>query len=88
VKYAFIQQHNKEFRVGLMCSVFGVSRNGYYHWLEWPESLRSVADKRVGQKIKTVFEINRKVYGTWRIKLDLAEDGEIVSRPRIGRLLT
>jgi len=34
-----------------------------------------------------VFEKNRKNYGTRRIKLDPAEIGEIVSRPRISRLM-
>ena len=87
MKYAFIQQHNKEFRVSLMCSVLGVPRSGYYEWQQRPENPHSAADKRVSRKITTVFEKNRKTYGTRRIKLDLAEIGEIVSRPRISRLM-
>jgi len=87
VKYAFIEQHNKEFRVSLMCSVLDVPRSGYYEWQQRPESQHSAADKRVGQKITTVFKKNRKTYGTRRIKLDLADIGEIVSRPRISRLM-
>lgn len=70
-----------------MCSVLSVPRSGYYDWLERPESSRVAADKRLSQEIKTVFDKNRKTYGTRRIKLDLAEIGEIVSRPRIGRLM-
>jgi len=38
VKYAFIQQHNKEFRVSLMCSVLGIPRSGYYEWQQRPEN--------------------------------------------------
>lgn len=70
-----------------MCSVLGVPRSGYYEWQERPESTHSAADNRISQKIKTVFENNRKTYGTRRIKRDLAEIGEIVSRPRISRLM-
>lgn len=70
-----------------MCSVLEVPRSGYYEWLEQPESSHRAADNRVGPKIKTVFERNRKIYGTRRIKRDLAEIGEIVSRPRISRLM-
>ena len=51
-------------------------------------SLRQQADEVLSQKIEAHFEQNRRVYGTRRLKHCLAEEeGEQVSRRRIGRLM-
>lgn len=32
VKYAFMREHLKQFRLTAMCRVLGVNRSGYYAW--------------------------------------------------------
>ena len=71
-----------------MCRVLEVSRSGYYEWLSREPSEHAQADELIGQKIEQHFHANREVYGTRRLKRELAdEDGLQVSRRRIGRLM-
>ncbi len=70
-----------------MCRTLSVSRSGYYEWLTRPLSQRRQDDKALSERICEHFETNRRVYGTRRLKECLAEEGEQVSRRRIGRLM-
>ena len=38
VKYAFIQAHQGEFPVRMMCRVLKVAPSGYYKWLTQPQT--------------------------------------------------
>jgi len=87
VKYAFIQEHEAVFLVSRMCRVFEVSRSGFYEWLSRPESARKQADRQLTEGIKQAFEDSRQTYGTRRIQNDLDQQGQCVSRARIGRLM-
>jgi transposase InsO family protein len=87
VKYAFIQPHQSTFRVMRMCQVFGVSRSGFYEWLNRPASARSQEDSRLGEQVKTAFRDSRETYGTRRLKHTLQNQGLQVSRARIARLM-
>lgn len=74
--------------MSVMSQVLEVSRSGYYEWLTRAPSAREQADEELSQKIEAHFEQNRRVYGTRRLKHCLAEEeGEQVSRRRIGRLM-
>jgi transposase InsO family protein len=71
-----------------MCRVLEVSRSGYYEWLGREPSEHAQADEFIGQKIEQHFYANRGVYGTRRLKLELADEDDLqVSRRRIGRLM-
>ncbi len=50
MKYAFIQEHQQEFRVTRLCAVLHVSRSGYYAWQGRPESR---ARNRIGTYWRT-----------------------------------
>jgi len=79
---------NREiFKISSMCKVFEVSRSGYYDFLNREKSQHQQEDERLELDIKGIFEKNRKTYGTRRIKEDLAEQGDRVSRQRIARLM-
>ena len=71
-----------------MCRVLEVSRSGYYDWLRRVPSLHAQRDEMLSQRIGAYFEASRQLYGTRRLKDCLAEEGEQVSRRRIGRLMT
>jgi putative transposase len=88
VKYRFIDNNRNKFSILRMCSVFQVSSSGYYEWRGRPPSKRTIENQRLGAKIKDIFISNRRVYGTRRIQEELLEDGEKISRYRIGRLMS
>jgi len=47
VKYRFISEHQREFRITTMCRVLRVARAGYYQWLQKPMSDRDIKDQRL-----------------------------------------
>ncbi|MFZ0256833.1 MAG: IS3 family transposase [Gammaproteobacteria bacterium] len=69
-------------RISGQCPVLGVSRSGYYEWLERPPSGPAREDPQLREEIERYFEQGRGTYGTRRIKPLLAETGHQVSRPR------
>lgn len=70
-----------------MCRALAVSRRGDYDWLTRPPSLHEPHDQALSVRIAAHFEANRQVYGRRRLKDGLAEEGEQVSRRRMGRLM-
>ena len=45
VKFGFVAKHRGVWPVLLMCGALGVSRSGFYAWLERPRSRRSLDDQ-------------------------------------------
>jgi len=70
-----------------MCHVLRVSRSGFYDWLRALPSTKTQENERIAVIIKSIFMQNRRVYGTRRIKKALAQEGFVVSRRRIGRIM-
>ncbi len=64
-----------------------VSRSRYYHWLNSPKTKRETENDKLIKILKVLFEKGRGAYGTRRLKNGFAEQGIIVSRRRIGRLM-
>lgn len=83
----FIRDHRYEFRVWLMCRVLGVSKSGYYAWLERPESERTRANRSLVSRIRVSHQRSRKSYGSPRITDDLNDSGVPCGRHRVARLM-
>jgi putative transposase len=86
VKYAFIREQRKRFRVTRLCRALNVSRSGYYEWIDRPESPRASEDRRLLQHIRVLHTRSREAYGaykTWRV---LRNEGIACGRHRVARL--
>ncbi len=70
-----------------MCCILQVSKSQYYHWLTQSKTAREIENTMLTEKIRLLFAQSRQTYGTRRLKKKLLEQGLIVSRRRIGRLL-
>jgi transposase InsO family protein len=81
-------QQQTEGRVSRMCRLLEVSRSGYYEWRCRPPSVHAEATQQLRDKVAGYFAQGRGTYGTRRIKYLLAQEGLVVSRRRIGRVLT
>jgi len=86
VKYAFIRGHENEFRVVRMCSVLQVSRSGYYHWVDRPESRRAREDRELLVHIRRVHLENRRAYGSVKTWRELCDRGVACGKHRVARL--
>jgi transposase InsO family protein len=64
-----------------------VTRSTFYDWLNRPESARSREDRHLGEEVRKAHEKSRGTYGARRIRQELVEDDEPISRTRVGRLM-
>lgn len=87
MRYAFIAEQTGIYPVTRLCEVMGVSRRGYYDWLERPESKRSMANRQLLTEIQALFVQNRQVYGAPRIHEALLHKGCRCSLNRVARLM-
>ena len=86
MKYAFIREHEGEFRVARMCSVLRVSRSGYYHWLDRPESTRVREDRELLVHNRRVHLESRRAYGSVKTWRELCGQGVTCGKHRVARL--
>jgi putative transposase len=82
-----MREHKKEFSIEKMAKVLGVSRSGYYDFLEKPRSGRNLEDERLKEAIKNIHEKSRRIYGSPRVHNELKKQGEKCSRRRVAKLM-
>jgi len=65
-----------------------VSKNAYYHWYKSRHLIKIKPSKVIlKERIKEIFEENRQIYGSYRIKEKLEKEGFIYARSYIGLLM-
>lgn len=82
-----MRAHRGEFAVEKMCSVFGISRSGYYDWLTRKPSKRALENDVLRQTIQEVTAQTRSRLGSPKLTFELEDRGIFVSRPRVARLM-
>lgn len=75
-----------DYPMELLCRAFGVSRSGFYAWLNRAPSPRVQEDERLKVAIKAVHVQTRETYGPLRVQPELAAQGFEAGRDRIVRL--
>jgi putative transposase len=87
VKFGFVAKHRGIWPVALMCGTLGVSRGGFYAWLDRPRSQRELADEALGKQVKQSFVDSDRTYGARRVWHDLLAQGFDCGLHRIERLM-
>lgn len=70
-----------------MCKVLRASRSSYYNWLTRNPSRQSIENLELSARIKKIYELSKRTYGSPRVTIKLLEEGFHVSRPRVARLM-
>lgn len=70
----------------LLCRVLGVSRSGYYAWLNRPPSRHAREETRLEAEIQAAHRRTRRTCGPERLQQDLAAHGVKVGISRIRRI--
>lgn len=86
-RFAFIANHHADFGIRYLCRQLKVSFQGYYKWLDRPPSARDQSNREVIQKIERLFQKHNGNYGSPRIHSALLDEGEVVNRKRVERLM-
>ena len=88
MRYKFILRNENNYPVEKMCKCMNVSKNAYYHWYKSRHLIKIKPSKVIlKERIKEIFEENRQIYGSYRIKEKLEKEGFIYARSYIGLLM-
>ena len=86
MRYAFIQQHQQEFRVTRLCATLQVSRSGFYAWQRRPASARAQQNRELVLYMQRVHQQTREAYGARKMWQVLKRAGYACGRHRVARL--
>ena len=87
MKFGFVAKHRGIWPVALMCGALGVSRGGFYSWLDRPRSQREIDDDELGKRIKQSFIDSDRTYGARRVWFDVLALSFECGLHRIERLM-
>lgn len=87
MRFQFIQIHQDEFDVQVMCAVLNVSRSGFYAWRSHSASRREMADGIFLEQIKQIFDDSRQTYGYESIWHKMQDKGIPCGKHRTRRLM-
>jgi putative transposase len=87
VKFGFVAKHRGIWPVRWICEALGVSRAGFYAWLDRPPSARATRDEALGREIRASFLASDRTYGARRVWRDVLAAGLDCGRQRIERLM-
>lgn len=76
-----------QYRIGDLCTAFGVSRSGYHRWCSAPASVRAREDALISEQLRSLHLQSRGTYGRPRLCAALRQAGRRHSSKRIGRLM-
>ncbi len=82
-----VKEGSNQFPLRLMCRVLSVSVSGYYAWLNRKPSKHTERDKELSKKIKVIFDDEKSRAGAPRITKRLKNEGELVSKNRVARIM-
>jgi len=75
------------FTVTRMARLLEVSRSGFYAWLVRKPSNRAIRTERIEQKVAWFHGDSDEVSGSPKILADLREDGEVISRKTVAKVM-
>ena len=89
MRFAFIQEHRKQWPIAFQCQVLSVTRPGYSAWCKRQRQpgARQQEDVRLLLRIRAAHRRGRGKYGSPRVFRALRDQGVRVSRKRIARLM-
>jgi putative transposase len=87
MRFQFLDDHQQQFPITLMCRVLDVSRSGYYAWRKREPSARKMADQVLLALIRLHHKKSRGAYGSPRIHQAIQKEGIRCGRKRVARLM-
>ena len=82
-----MKANQARYPVATTCRLLGVSTSGYYAGLKRGPSQRAREDTWLTERIQSIHTRSRGTYGAPRIHAELCDEGILVGRKRIARLM-
>jgi len=87
VKYAFIQRHEEQYPIQVMCKVLNASRSTYYDWRTGRVPPRILRQQELLEEIKRIHKGSRGIYGSPKILEELRSRGIVVNHKTVEELM-
>ena len=87
MKYNFIMENRKEYRLGKMCKMLEVSRSGYHNYVRGKMSQRQLENQLLLERIRRIHHLSRGLYGSPKIYQELRKLGLNYNKKRIVRIM-
>ncbi|CAK7083327.1 MAG: IS3 family transposase ISSpy1 [Tissierella sp.] len=87
MRFQYIKDNQDSLNIKKACRTLGVSRAGYYKYLNHKPSKRDLENEALKEVIKEIFDENKGRYGSIRIGKVLEQRGIHINRKRISRLM-
>ena len=71
-----MKNHRVEYSIEGICACFGVSRSGYYAWLQRKTSGRSAHRQHLDERVRALFAKHKCRYGAKRIQQQIQQDDQ------------
>jgi putative transposase len=86
MRFAWIESHENDWPVELLCRVLNVTRGGYYDWLSQPDlTLTEQRGEELLGRICLVHESSRQTYGSPRVTAELNAAGMKICRNTVAK---
>ena len=85
--FGFIQAEKAHFPISVLCETCGVSRTGFYDWLDRAPSAREESDRALRSHIRGAHSKSHGTYGSPRVTAELRGQGHVVGQKRVARLM-
>jgi transposase InsO family protein len=82
-----MQNHKEQWSLEEMAKTLGVSRSGYYRYINAKPSVRESESRALLSRIRLIHKESRETYGSPRIYAQLQEEGEACSRKRVAKIM-
>lgn len=70
-----------------MCALYGLTRAGFYAWRKRAPSQRACEDEHLLERVRSIHQESRGLYGSPRVAGQLRLDGRCIGRRRVARLM-
>ena len=89
MKYEAVRANSSAFTVGKVCKALELKTSAYYNWKKRQEKRdeKKRAEVKLTNKIREIFEANKRVYGYRKMQLAISKEGIEVSVYRIRRIM-
>ena len=87
MSFALIDAKKADVPIATACAMLNVSVSGYYAWKSRHASPRQRRDMILLAHIRAQFAISNETYGSPRMHVELTEDGVVVGRHRVARIM-
>lgn len=88
MRYRFIDREKVFYPVGVLCRVMKVKRSAYYVYAAGGSYLKSKQTVELARRVKAVFWVHKRRYGTRRISKELIAAGINAGRYRVRSLMS